>query len=41
LIEVFKNSVYLINEIAHACYLNQSFDHALKMFKKLKQIDPY
>lgn len=41
MIEVFKNSVYLINEIAHACYLNQSFDHALKMFKKLKQIDPY
>lgn len=41
LVEHFRNSVYLINEIAHACYLNQSFDHALDMFKKLKQIDPY
>lgn len=41
LLETFKSSVYLINEIAHACYSNQSFDQALDMFKKLKQIDPF
>jgi anaphase-promoting complex subunit 8 len=41
LIDTFKNSVYLINEIANACYLNQNFDHALEMFKKLKKIDPF
>lgn len=41
LIETFRNSVYLINEIANACYLNQNFEHALEMFKKLKRMDPY
>jgi anaphase-promoting complex subunit 8 len=41
LIEHFRTSVHIINEIAHACYINQQFDHALSMFKKLKKMDPY
>mmetsp|Transcript_31628 Transcript_31628/g.28024 ORF Transcript_31628/g.28024 Transcript_31628/m.28024 type:complete len:212 (-) Transcript_31628:703-1338(-) len=41
LIKHFPNSVYILNQIGHACYLNQSFTVALDVFKKLMTIDPY
>ena len=28
----FPKSVYILNEIAHACYLSQNFEHALDIF---------
>ena len=33
LLKSFPGSVYIQNELAHACYLNQNFDHALELFK--------
>ena len=36
----FPDSLYILNEIGHACYLNQSFNVALDIFKKLITLDP-
>lgn len=36
----FPDSLYLLNEIGHACYLNQNFSVALDIFKKLISLDP-
>lgn len=41
LIKHFPNSVYLINQIAHASYTSQEYDIALDWFEKLLAIDPY
>jgi anaphase-promoting complex subunit 8 len=37
----FPDSVYILNQIGHACYLNQSFTVALDIFKRLLSLDPY
>ena len=37
----FPNSLYILNQIGQACYLNQSFNVALDIFKKLMNLDPY
>jgi anaphase-promoting complex subunit 8 len=37
----FPDSLYILNQIGHACYLNQSFTVALDIFKKLLHLDPY
>ncbi|KAL4478389.1 hypothetical protein ABPG74_006624 [Tetrahymena malaccensis] len=37
----FKNSNYLINQIAHYFYNSQDFDISLEWFEKLVEIDPF
>jgi len=37
----FPDSLYILNQIGHACYLNQSFNVALDIFKRLINLDPY
>lgn len=37
----FPDSLYILNQIGQACYLNQSFNVALDIFKKLTSLDPY
>lgn len=37
----FPDSVYILNQIGHACYLNQSFNVSLDVFNKLMKLDPY
>jgi anaphase-promoting complex subunit 8 len=39
--QYFPDSVYILNQIGHASYLNQSFTVALNMFKRLMLIDPF
>lgn len=37
----FPTSVYILNEIGHACYLGQRYGAALEIFKRLMAIDPH
>ena len=37
----FKNSNYLINQVAHCFYNSQEFDISLDWFERLVEIDPY
>ncbi|KRX02888.1 hypothetical protein PPERSA_04091 [Pseudocohnilembus persalinus] len=37
----FKNSTYLMNQIAHSFYNSQDFEISLEWFEKLVDIDPY
>ena len=39
--KLFPDSLYVLNQIAHACYLNQTFSVALDIFKRLLELDPY
>lgn len=41
LIKHFPNSVYIINQIAHASYTSLDYDIALDWFQKLREIDPF
>ena len=37
----FKNSNYLINQVAHCFYNSQEFDISLDWFERLGEMDPY
>jgi anaphase-promoting complex subunit 8 len=37
----FKNSTYLINQVAHSFYNSQEFDMSLDWFERIMEIDPY
>ena len=37
----FKDSVYIMNQIAHASYISQEYDIAIDWFQRLLERDPY
>jgi anaphase-promoting complex subunit 8 len=37
----FKDSVYIMNQIAHASYIAQEYDVAIDWFQRLLRADPY
>ena len=37
----FKNSNFIMNQIAHSFYNSQEFDPSLDWFQKLLEVDPY
>lgn len=41
LLKYFPNSIYLLNQIAHASYTQQEYDIALDWFQKLVTLDPF
>ncbi|CDW85316.1 anaphase-promoting complex subunit 8-like [Stylonychia lemnae] len=41
LLRYFPNSVYILNQIAHASYASQEYDAALDWFSKLISVDPF
>ena len=41
LLKHFPNSVYVINQIAHASYTSLDYDIALDWFQKLREVDPF
>lgn len=41
LFKVFKDSVYIMNQVAHASYISQNYDVAVDWFQRLLRLDPY